>query len=130
MGFDARLGIGWALGMVDIPQPGNPTRAEQIVELLDFFGVLHLESLREKLFFTTKHTKLGNQSSKLRVLRTTVFENSRALRKFTYHHEGPEEHEVRNEISRNLLTFVVFVSFVVKISVFFGCGSPALGSPW
>jgi len=60
-------------------------------------------------------------------LRTTVFENSRALRKFTYHHEG---HEVRNEISTNLLTFVAFVSFVVKISVFFGCGSPALGSSW
>ncbi len=63
-------------------------------------------------------------------LRTTVFENSRALRKFTYHHEGHEEHEVRNEILTNLLTFVAFVSFVVKISVFFGCGSPALGSSW
>jgi hypothetical protein len=60
-------------------------------------------------------------------LRTTVFENSRALRKFTYHHEGHEEHEVRNEILTNLLTFV---AFVVKISVFFGCGSPALGSSW
>ena len=56
MRSDARLGIGWALGVVDIPQPGNPTRAEQIVELLDFFGVFHFESLREKLFFTTKHT--------------------------------------------------------------------------
>ena len=43
---------------------------------------------------------------------------------------GHEEHEVRNEISTNLLTFVAFVSFVVKISVFFGCGSPALGSSW
>ena len=42
-------------------------------------------------------------------LRTTVFEDSRALRKFTYHHEGHEEHEVRNEISTNLLTFVAFV---------------------
>jgi hypothetical protein len=63
-------------------------------------------------------------------LRTTVFEDSRALRKFTYHHEGHEEHEVRNEISTNLLTFVAFVSFVVRISVFFGCGSPALGSSW
>jgi hypothetical protein len=50
----------------------------------------------------------------LRDLRTTVFENSRALRKFTYHHEGHEDHEVRNEILTNLLTFVAFVSFVVK----------------
>jgi hypothetical protein len=25
---------------------------------------------------------------------------------------------------------VAFVSFVVKISVFFGCGSPALGASW
>ena len=63
-------------------------------------------------------------------LRITIVKNSRALRKFTYHHEGHEEHEVRNAISTNVLTFVAFVSFVVKISVFFGCGSPALGSLW
>ena len=47
--------------------------------------------------------------------RTTVFENSHALRKYTYHHEGHEEHEVRNEILTNLLTFVSFVSFVVRL---------------
>ena len=61
----------------------------------------------------------------LRGPRITIVKNLRALRKFTYHHEGHEEHEVRNEISTNLLPFV---AFVVKISVFFGCCSPALGS--
>src|SRR5580765_7047799 len=80
--------------------------------------------------FFSSFGRFALKSSLLRALRSTVFENSRALRKFTYHHEGHEEHEVRNEISTNLLTFVAFVSFVVKISVFFGCGSPALGPSW
>jgi len=77
--------------------------------------------------FFSSFGRFALKSSLLRALRSTVFENSRALRKFTYHHEGHEEHEVRNEILTNLLTFV---AFVVKISVFFGCGSPALGSSW
>jgi hypothetical protein len=42
MRLDAGLRIGRALGVIDIPQTGNPTRAEQIVQFLDFFGLVHV----------------------------------------------------------------------------------------
>ena len=43
--FDSRFGIGRTLGMIEIPQTGNPTGAKQIVELLNFFGRFHVFSL-------------------------------------------------------------------------------------
>jgi hypothetical protein len=41
MRLDPRLRIRRALGMIDIPQSGNPPWAEEIIQFLDFFGQFH-----------------------------------------------------------------------------------------
>jgi hypothetical protein len=50
MRLDPRLRIGGPLGVIDVPQPGQPTRAQHIVQLLDFFGQLHNFLPGKKLF--------------------------------------------------------------------------------
>src|SRR5688500_8217240 len=48
MRLDAGLGIGRTLGMIDVPQAGNPPRPEQIVQVLDLFGKFHQTSFGDK----------------------------------------------------------------------------------
>jgi hypothetical protein len=75
MRSDVRLGIGWALGMVDIPQPGNPTRAEQIVEFSDFFGQFHLRgSSRSKFRNSNSATDTEILKAKFDIEFRNVFE--------------------------------------------------------
>jgi len=36
--LDPRFRVGLTLGVVEIPEAGNPAPAKQVIQLLDFFG--------------------------------------------------------------------------------------------